>query len=48
VIERTVQLSKRVAVTEPRVLRRVTGSADIPAWVAAGAPVAMPDDKKPR
>ena len=48
VIERTVQLSKRVTVTQPRVLGRVTGSTDIPAWVAAGAPVAMPDDKKPR
>jgi hypothetical protein len=48
VIERMVQLSKRVTVTEPRVVKRVTGSADIPAWVAAGAPLAVLDDKKPR
>jgi len=48
VIERTVHLRERVSVTEPRVLRRVTGSRDIPAWVAAGAPVELRDDKKPR
>ena len=29
-------------------LRRVTGGKDIPAWVAAGAPIAVADDARPR
>ena len=48
VLERTVRLGKRVTVSEPRVLRRILGGADIPAWVAAGAPIAVLEDKKPR
>ena len=47
-IERTVRLGKRVTVSEPRVLRRILGSADIPAWVAAGAPIAVVEGRKPR
>lgn len=48
VLERTVQLGERVTVSEPHVLKRISGGVDIPAWVAAGAPVALGDDKKPR
>ena len=48
VLERTVNLGKRVTVSEPRVLRRITGGVDIPAWVAAGASIALPEDEKPR
>lgn len=47
-VERAVQLSKRVTVSAPRVLRRITGGAEIPAWVAAGAPIDVLEDKKPR
>ncbi len=47
-IERTVNVGGRVTVSEPRVLRRISGGAEIPAWVAAGAPIASLDDKKPR
>jgi hypothetical protein len=46
--ERTVQVGKRVSVSEPRVLRRISGGFDIPAWVAAGAPIALSEDTKPR
>ena len=46
VVERTVQLSKRVVVSEPRVLRRIIGGEDIPAWVAAGAPLAVREQKR--
>jgi hypothetical protein len=46
VLERTVELGARVKVSEPRVLRRITGGTDIPAWVAAGAPIAR-EDRKP-
>jgi hypothetical protein len=48
VLERTVKLGKRVTVSEPRVLRRILGGAETPAWVAAGAPIAVVEDKKPR
>lgn len=48
VLERTVNLGKRVTVSEPRVLRRITGGLAIPAWVAAGAPITVPEDEKPR
>ena len=47
-VERTVQLGQRVTVSEPHFLRRISGGVDIPAWVAAGAPIAVLDDKKPR
>jgi len=47
-MERTVQLDKRVTVSEPRVLRRVSGGTDIPAWVASGAPVAVSEAVEPR
>lgn len=47
-MERTVQLGQRVTVSGPRVLRRITGGADIPAWVAAGAPIAAADTGKAR
>jgi len=48
VLERTVHLGKRVTVSEPHVLRRIAGSAEIPAWVAAGAQIAAVEDRKPR
>jgi hypothetical protein len=48
VLERTVELGKRITVSEPRVLRRIAGSTEIPAWVAAGAPIAAVEDKKQR
>jgi hypothetical protein len=47
-VERTVQLGTRVSVSAPRVLRRISGAKDIPAWVAAGAPISALEDKKPR
>jgi hypothetical protein len=47
-MERTVRVGERVTVSEPRLLRRISGGADIPAWVAAGAPIAVAEDKKPR
>lgn len=47
-MERTVGAGTRVTVSEPRLLRRITGGADIPAWVAAGAPMTALEDKKPR
>jgi len=47
-MERTIGVGARVTVSEPRVLRRILGGAEIPAWVAAGAPMAALDDKKPR
>jgi hypothetical protein len=47
VLERTVHVGKRVSVSEPRVLRRIFGGVEIPAWVAAGAPIAV-EEKKPR
>jgi hypothetical protein len=47
-MERTVGVGKRVTVSQPRVLRRITGGAEIPAWVAAGAPMTAPEDKKQR
>lgn len=46
VVERTVSLGKRIAVSEPRVLRRIRGGEDIPAWVAAGAPIGKREEKK--
>lgn len=48
VLERTVQLGKRVTVSEPQVVRRIIGGADIPAWVAAGAPATPVAAKSPR
>lgn len=47
-IERTVQVGKRITVSEPRVLRRIIGGGEIPAWVAAGARIAEREDEKPR
>ena len=46
-LERTIQLDKRVSVSEPRVLRRITGGKEIPEWVGAGAPIAD-EQGKPR
>ena len=48
VLERTVQQGDRVTISEPRVIRRIIGGADIPAWVAAGAPATAVAEKKPR
>jgi len=47
-IERTVNVGKRITVSEPRLVRQVTGGEAIPAWVAAGAPIDSVDDKKAR
>jgi hypothetical protein len=47
-MERTVHLAERVTVSKPRLLRRISGGADIPAWVAAGAPIAARRDKQRR
>ena len=47
-VERAVQLGTRVTVSAPRVLRRISGAIDIPAWVAVGAPISVLEDKKPR
>lgn len=38
----------RVQVDEPRVIRRITGGADIPAPVAAGAPISVLEAGKTR
>jgi hypothetical protein len=46
VVERTVTLGKRITVSEPRVLRRISGVTDIPAWVGAGAPIELREEKK--
>ncbi len=43
VFERTVTLGDRITFSEPRMLRRLTGAEQIPAWVAAGAPISAPD-----
>lgn len=48
VIERTVQVGSRLVVTAPRVLRRITGGTEIPAWVTAGAPIDVAADTKTR
>lgn len=48
ILERTVRLGQRVAVSPPRVVRRIVGGAEIPAWVAAGAPIVIPEEKKER
>jgi thiol-disulfide isomerase/thioredoxin len=40
-VERTVTLGDRISISAPRVVKRVFGSAEIPAWVASGAPVEM-------
>jgi hypothetical protein len=45
-VERTVKVGKRITVSEPRFIRQVSGSEAIPAWVAAGAPIDVVDDKK--
>ena len=47
-MERMVQLGTRITVSQPRVLRRITGGADIPAWVAAGAPIDVVEANGPR
>ena len=47
-LERTVRLGERITVSEPRVLRRITGGDGIPAWVKAGAPITVVGDGKPR
>jgi hypothetical protein len=39
VLERTVTPAERIQFSEPRVLRRVTGGDQIPAWVKDGAPI---------
>lgn len=41
VLERTVTPGERIAFSSPRVLRRVSGAAEIPKWVNAGAPIAL-------
>ena len=46
VVERTVTPGRRIAFTEPRVLRRLVGSKAIPAWVAKGAPIAPDSARK--
>ena len=42
VLERTVTAGQRVSFSEPRVLRRLVGADEIPAWVANGAPISAP------
>jgi len=39
VIERTVTAGTRAIISEPRVLRRLVGSGEIPEWVGKGAPI---------
>jgi len=46
VVERQVQLGERVTVSGAHVIRRVVGGKAIPAWVAAGAPITVPEDAK--
>ena len=42
ILERTVRTEERgITFSEPKVLRRVSGSKDIPAWVAQGAPISQ-------
>ena len=48
VMERTVHVGKRITVSEPVLRRRISGGTDIPAWVAAGAPISPGDDGKPQ
>lgn len=46
VIERSVTTGSRIAFSEPKVLRRVTGGTEIPAWVERGAPI-TPEAQRP-
>ena len=48
VIERTVGLGERITVSAPVLLKRISGGAEIPAWVTAGAPIAPDDERKPQ
>jgi hypothetical protein len=41
IIERTVTPAERITFSEPRILRRILGGKDIPAWVAQGAPISL-------
>jgi len=41
ILERTVTPGTRITFSEPRVLRRLVGADEIPAWVAKGAPISQ-------
>jgi len=47
VIERTVTSGSRMTFSEPKVLRRVMGGKEIPAWVESGAPISAPEAPHP-
>ena len=47
VVERTVTTGSRVSFSEPKVLRRVMGGKEIPAWVELGAPISAPSAPHP-
>jgi hypothetical protein len=47
ILERTVTSDGRITFSEPRVLRRLLGHAEIVAWVAQGAPI-TPETSPPR
>jgi hypothetical protein len=46
IIERTVATAGRITISEPRVLRRVLGAEEIPAWIAKGAPISREEPAK--
>src|SRR5690242_2199636 len=47
IVERTVTTGSRVSFSEPKVLRRVMGGKEIPAWVELGAPISAPSAPHP-
>jgi hypothetical protein len=47
VIERTITTGPRIEFSEPKLLRRVTGGKEIPAWVENGAPISATDTPRP-
>ena len=46
VFERTVTPGARVVFSDAKLLRRVLGEKDIPAWVAQGAPIVLADSTR--
>jgi len=47
VVERTVTPGGRLSFSEPKVLRRVMGGKEIPAWVEKGALISAPEAPRP-
>ena len=47
ILERTITTGTRMSFSEPKVLRRITGGTEIPAWVERGAPISAPDAQHP-